>query len=251
VNPVRGSVRNGIATLLLDRPKVNAINLEMIRKMIGFLDRIELDRAVRALVLRGAGRCFSAGVDIEEHLPDKIPDTLRAFHELVRRLARLPFPTISAVHGYALGGGFELVLASDLALAAAGSKLGCPEITLSVFAPVAVVVLKRRVGDKRAHDLLLTGRTIAAEEALQWGLVNGVAADLDRELDALLARIRSLSRPALALCKRVIQATEDQPVSGGIRHSEEIYLREQVRIEDMVEGMEAFLQKRRPRWSHR
>lgn len=247
---IRTHVADGVATVRLNRPPLNVLNLAMIEEINGALRSIEQDESVRALVFRGEGGCFSAGVDIREHLPDEIPDTLKAFHDMVRRIYRLPFPTLSAVHSHALGGGFELVLTTDLAVAAPDSNFGCPEITLAVFAPVAVVVLKRRLGDKRANDLLLTGRTIDATEAERFGLVNRVG-DVDELLSELLGRIRTLSRPAVALCKRVIQAAEDRPFAAGLQLSEDMYLREQVIIQDMVEGMKSFLDKRPPQWRHR
>lgn len=248
---IRTSVSRNVATIRLRRPPRNVINLEMIRQILAALRALSTDRTVRALVFRGDGGCFSAGVDIREHLPREIPATLKAFHEMVRTVYRLPYPTISAVHSHTLGGGFELVLATDLAIAQEGARLGCPEITLAVFAPVAVAVLKRRIGEKRANEMLLTGRIIDAAEAERFGLVNRVAPDLDGPLEELLARIRSLSRPAVALCKRVMQATEDLPFARGVQASEDLYLREQVVLEDMVEGMKAFLEKRAPRWKHR
>jgi cyclohexa-1,5-dienecarbonyl-CoA hydratase len=248
---IRSSVSGGIATIRLQRPPVNVLNLAMIQEIGEALKEIQKDETVHALVFRGEGACFSAGVDIQEHLPYAIPETLRAFHDMVRAIYRLPFPTISAVHSHALGGGFELVLTTDLAIATPDANLGCPEITLAVFAPVAVVVLNRRIGDKRAHEMLLTGRTLSAADAERWGLINRVVPNLDEGLDELLERIRKLSRPALALCKKVIRATDDLSFPAGVQTSEDLYLREQVVIEDMVEGMKSFLDKRKPRWKHR
>jgi cyclohexa-1,5-dienecarbonyl-CoA hydratase len=241
----------GVVTIRLSRPPLNVIHHAMILEVIETLRSVEARAKARVVVFRGAGRCFSAGVDVKEHLPDAIPTTLRAYHEMVGLMRRLPIPTLSAVHGVALGGGFELVLASDLAIARQDATFGTPEITLGVFAPVAVVVLRRRIGDKRANEMLMAGRVLDSREALDAGLVSSVHPELDGPIQAITRKLCSLSRPALALCKRVIQATEDDPVAVGIRRSEEIYLRELASLEDMVEGMNAFLEKRTPRWKHR
>ncbi len=242
--------RRGAATLTLDHPPVNVIDLVMIREAIAALRELENDRSIHALVLQGAGRCFSGGVDIREHLPEFIPETLRTFHDLVAAIHHFPVPTLARVNGPAIGGGLELVLACDLAVAAETATFGVPEITLACFAPVAVVALKRLVGERRANELLLTGRTVTAADALSMGLLNEVVSPkrLEEETKRIVGRILPLSRDALEICKRAIREADGLSFQGGLSRAERTYLKETANHPDAIEGIRAFLQKRRPSW---
>jgi enoyl-CoA hydratase len=248
---IRIERRRGVATLTLDHPPVNVIDLAMIREALAALRVLQQDSSIRALVVQGSGRCFSGGVDIREHLPELIPETLGRFHDLVSELYHFPVPTLARVHGAAIGGGLELVLACDLAVAVETSTFGVPEITLGCFAPVAVVVLRRLVGDRRANEMLLTGRTVTAPDALAMGLVNEVVSPkrIDDETRRILGRILPLSRNALEVCKRAIRDADTLSFQGGLSRTERTYLEETARHPDAIEGIRAYLQKRRPSWS--
>lgn len=248
---IRIERRRGVATLTLDHPPVNVIDLAMIREALTAIRGLHQDRTIRVLVIQGAGRCFSGGVDIREHVPELIPETLGRFHEVVSELYHFPVPTLARVQGPAIGGGLELVLACDLAVAVETATFGVPEITLGCFAPVAVVVLRRLIGDRRANELLLTGRTVTAPDALAMGLVNEVVSPkrLDEETRRILDRIVPLSRSALEVCKRAIRDTDALTFQGALSRTERTYLQETAQHPDTIEGIRAYLQKRRPSWS--
>ncbi|HEX6385807.1 MAG TPA: enoyl-CoA hydratase/isomerase family protein, partial [Anaerolineae bacterium] len=165
---------DGIARLLLDRPPVNVLDMETLRQMEMVLEQLASDTKVRVLILSAAGKMFSAGVDVADHTVDKVDNMIPLFDRVCRDLADFPVPTIAAVHGHALGGGCELVICCDLAVIAEGAKIGQPEIKLAAIAPVAALRLPLLMGYRAAADLLFTGRTLTATEALDVGLVNAV-----------------------------------------------------------------------------
>ena len=242
----------GIARIVLDRPPLNVLDIPASRALAAALDRAGKDRNVRVIVLSGKGRCFSAGVDIADHTKARVKGMLAAFHAAVRALHRLEKPTIAAIHGHCLGGGMELALACDFALAERGAVLGLPEIRLACYPPVAAVLLPRRVGALRANELLLLGDAIPAPKALEMGLLNAVvpAHGLDKAVNALAARLMSRSGSALACAKAAIRAGESPAFGKALNAIERLYLRRLAKTADMEEGVRAFLAKRPPRWRH-
>lgn len=224
--------------LWLDNPPVNVLTRAMCEKLLAELHEAD----AKVLVLRGKGKCFSAGVDVAEHLPGEIERTLPAFHRLVTALYHFASPTVSVIHGYALGGGLELCLATDLVLAADDAILGFPEISLGVFAPVAAANLQRLVGPSRAAELLFTGKRITAATAQAWGLVNAVfpARELDRGVEEVVAAITAHPLSALRACKKALRAGEK--FTRGVKIAERIYL-DEASTDEAVRRMKAFLKK--------
>lgn len=251
--PVRVEREGVIARITLDRPPVNVLDLEGLRALNAVLGDVAADTTLKVVVLSGAGRAFCAGMEVADHTADRVPAVLPVFHEAVRSLSRLPMPVVAAVHGAALGGGCELLLACDVVLARADAKLGQPEIRLGVFPPVAVAALARVTGPIRARDLILSGRSVDAAEALQMGLVSRVfeAADFEAGVEDYVATLASLSGPVLRLTKRVLaEAAEspERPFLGTLRRMESAYLEELMALDDASEGIAAFLEKRPPEW---
>jgi cyclohexa-1,5-dienecarbonyl-CoA hydratase len=178
---------------------------------------------------------------------------IAVFHGAIRRIEAFPVPTLAAINATALGGGLEVALACDLIVAAAGAKLGQPEIKLAVFPPVAAVLLPRRLPPVRANELLFGGCTISAEEALDLGLVNRV---LPRESFAADARAFAAtflehSRAALLSTKKAMRAAAGRGFEEALSAAEAVYLDELMRSADAKEGLEAFVAKRKPVWKHR
>ncbi|HEX6433727.1 MAG TPA: enoyl-CoA hydratase/isomerase family protein [Gemmatimonadales bacterium] len=219
------SLDAGVLTLTLNRPdKRNALNAELLDGLHQSVERADLDADVRVLVLRGAGKDFCAGADLDELLASV--DRSEAENEasalrlgtLFERLRELPKPVIGMVHGRALAGGAGLATACDLIVAAADAQLGYPEIQRG-FAPAMVTALLRRiVGEKVALDLVLTGRVLQAEEAERVGLITRVvpAADLERATLALAADLARASGTALAFTKRLFYELESRSLTDGI-----------------------------------
>lgn len=254
---LRIAVGDGIGTITIDRPeKRNALNSQVRRELIGAVDTLRDDPDVRVGVLTGAGeKAFVAGADIGE-FAERSPLQQRAAMEGRRvfdALAECPKPIIASINGYALGGGCELAMACDLRIAARSARLGQPEVNLAILpGGGGTQRLPRLVGLGRAMRLVLTGELIGAEEAERIGLVDEVVED-----DALVDRTRELaasiarhSPVALKLIKQAIQAAAELPLAGGLDLERELFITA-FSSEDRREGIEAFLEKRKPRFEGR
>lgn len=223
--PVRSALVGGVLTLTLDRPdKRNALNAAMVETLHAALDRADLDAEVRVVVLRGAGKDFCAGADLDELLASA--DLTLAENEAAAlrlgavfgRIRALPKPVVAVVHGRALAGGAGLVTACDLAVAGASALLGYPEIQRGFVPAMVMTLLRRAAGEKLALDLVLTGRLLGAEEARAAGLVSRVVpdADLDREAGALTLALAGASPSALALTKQLFYRLDGCSVDEGV-----------------------------------
>lgn len=243
-----------LATLILDRPPLNILDLATLRRLGELLDELAGDDELQLLVLRSASpRAFSAGVAVEDHVAERIPDMLARFHGALERLRTLPALTVAAVQGHCLGGGLELATACDLVLAAADATFGQPEVRLGCFPPYAAALYPRRIGRGATLDLLITGRQIDGGEAARIGLAQRVApvGQFTASLEAFTAELLAASRPVARLIKRAVRAGEAESHEQAVAACERLYIEELTRIEDMEEGLEAFRQKRRPSWRHR
>lgn len=240
-----------IARVTLVNPPLNVIDLQMTRLLIQVLLEIDSRPDISTILFEGDARAFSAGVDIRAHLPDQIHDMLTNFHAVIRALVASRKITIAAVQGACLGGGAELAAVCDMVYTARDATWGFPEIKLGCYPPVAAVALPALVGQKRAVELILTGRQISGDEAVAIGLANRSART--EELDALvqqtLAELQQLSPAALAHAKKSVYAWDAIHFDKGLARAEKIYLEELVSTEDAREGIMAFLEKRPPRWT--
>lgn len=223
--PLRLDVAGGVLTLTLDRAdKRNALSAALITALHAGLDRADLDPAVRVVALRGAGKDFCAGADLEELLasadlpPADNEAAALALGTLFSRMRRLPKPVVAVVHGRALAGGAGLVTACDLAIAGEGAQLGYPEIQRGFVPAMVMTLLRRAAGEKAALDLALTGRVLTAREALGLGLLSRVVldADLEREVEAPLAALAGSSPSALALTKQLFYQLDGRSFDDGV-----------------------------------
>ncbi|MBI3030152.1 MAG: enoyl-CoA hydratase/isomerase family protein, partial [Candidatus Rokubacteria bacterium] len=169
---LRLGVAEGVARLVLARPPLNILTIDMMEELNGALERVQSLLEVRALVLAAEGKAFSAGVAVEDHLGDRVKPMLEAFHRIFHLLRALPCPTVAAVQGAALGGGSELATFCDFVIASETATFGQPEIKVGVFPPIAAVHYPVRIGLARTLQLLLTGEVIGAKEAERIGLVD-------------------------------------------------------------------------------
>ena len=249
--------RGPVCSITLNKPPMNIIDIEMMDEIQAVLRELEEagnDSGVRVLVLRGAGeKGFSAGVSIQDHTPDRIGAMIHRFHDIIRRLSRTNLVTLAVVHGLCLGGGFELVSICDLVVASDNSQLGQPEIKLGQLPPVAVVLLPYLVGYHKAAELILTGESIGAREALALGLVNRVVpqGDLSGCVESLLAGLMDKSASTLRLGKSILRRVAGEGFEKALDESERFFLQSLVPTEDAQEGVFAFLEKRAPQWRHR
>jgi methylglutaconyl-CoA hydratase len=223
--PLRAALAGGVLTLTLDRPeKRNALSAAMVEALHAALERADLDAEARVVVLRGAGKDFCAGADLDELLASA--DLTLAENEatalrlgaLFGRMRALPKPVLAVVHGRALAGGAGLVTACDIAIAGAGAQLGYPEIQRGFVPAMVMTLLRRAAGEKAALDLVLTGCLLGAEEARATGLVSRVVpdAELDREAGALARALAAASPSALALTKQLFYQLDGRSADDGV-----------------------------------
>lgn len=255
--PVRSELRGPAAWVTVDRPgALNALNAATIEGLHEAVDAAAGDERVRVLVLTGAGdRAFVAGADIQElqartMLGEMLPDGGRR-RGLAAKIERLEKPTIAAINGYALGGGLELAMACTLRVASERARLGLPEIKLGIIpGNGGTQRLARLVGWGRAMEMILTGEPVDAATALAWGLVNRVvpADRLAGEVDALAATLAERPPVALRAAKEAVLASRDLPVAAG-GDLERLLFALCCGTADRAEGVRAFLEKRRPRFT--
>jgi len=243
----------GWARIVLSHPPVNVIDVPLMEELNQELASVESDDSISVVVFSGAGRSFSAGVDVAAHTPDKVEEMLTKFHAVIRAVIASRKITIAAVHGSCLGGGAELAMTCDMVYTADSATWGFPEINLGCYPPVAATALAALIGQKQAADLILTGRTIDGREAAAMGLANRAVAleRLDAAVTACTDQLTKLSSAALAVAKKAIYAWDSVHFDKGLARAEKIYLEELLKTRDTREGIEAFLQKRKPQWTGR
>jgi len=242
---------DGVARISINRPPLNILNVETLHELNLWLERAKSDPSVSVVVITGVGdRAFSAGVDIKDHLPEKVSSTLNVFNKVFYALESLDKPTIAVVNGLALGGGCELATACDMIIASEKAQFGQPEIKVGAIAPVAVALLPKLVGRKKALELILTGDVITAAEAKQIGLVNKVVPSekLKEMTEELVAKLKESSPVVLKLTRMALRQSLDLDFKNGLEKITDIYLNLLMRTEDAVEGLKAFLEKRKPEW---
>jgi cyclohexa-1,5-dienecarbonyl-CoA hydratase len=244
-------VTEDVAKVTLNRPPLNILTLASIRDLAEALDTVAHLTRLKALVLAASGKAFCAGVDVNDHTPERTEPMIREFCALFTRLRTLPMPTIAVVQGAALGGGTELAVACDQVLAATSARFGQPEITLGVFPPVAAALFPHLIGYQQSARLLFSGETITAGEAAQLGLVTSVALDeqLETALERILTQLRAMSAAALRLTKRALLYGADLGVTRALPRIEDLYLQDLMTTADAHEGVQAFIEKRQPLWS--
>ncbi len=249
---IHTAVAGGVARVTLDHPPLNILTRALLAELRGVLDHLATDRELRVLVLAAAGKHFSAGADVAEHMPPVYRDMIPEFVDTVATLTAFPLPTIAAVQGRCLGGGFELVQGADLVVAAEGAVFGQPEIALGVFPPAACALLPRACHGGLAAELLYTGDVVGAAAAHDAGLVRRVVPDdqLASAADELAGRIARHSAAALRLTKRCVRETCPGEREA-LERAGRLYNTELMATEDAVAGLTAFLQKRQPTWRHK
>jgi len=247
---IQTELKEGVATLTLNRAPVNVLNIEMMEEINAFLEGLKKEKSLKLLVIQAVGKAFSAGVDVGEHLGDLVYKMIEVFHKMFRLMDALQVPSIAVVNGSALGGGCELALYCDMVIATEKSKFGQPEIQVGVFPPIAALIFPRMIGRKKAMELILGGDTISAQEALALGLINKVVpeASLSDEAKGFIEKFKRLSGIVLILAKEATLAGLNDDVDKGLRAIEKIYLDRLMKTSDAMEGLKAFLEKRKATW---
>ncbi|KTQ97164.1 enoyl-CoA hydratase [Aureimonas ureilytica] len=241
-----------VALVRLNRPaQLNALNLALAEELVAATEALDRDRTIGAMVLTGSPKAFAAGADIAEMAGKSAEEMVEAdFFAIWDRFAACRIPKIAAVNGYALGGGCEVVMMCDFAIAGEGARFGQPEVKLGVIAGMGGTQrMTRLIGRSLAMDLHLTGRTMRADEALRAGLVARVVPDEEVVPTAMsaAAEIASYSRAAVRLAREAVAKAEELPLAEGIRYERAVFHR-LFGTPDQREGMAAFVEKRPARF---
>ncbi|HEY3355007.1 MAG TPA: enoyl-CoA hydratase/isomerase family protein [Polyangia bacterium] len=235
----------------LEAPKGNVLDAAMMADLARLLDAARARPGLKALCFTGAGDHFSFGASVAEHVKERAPAMLAAFHGLFIRLANLAVPTIAAVRGRCLGGGLELAAFCNRVIAHPAALLGQPEIQLGVVPPVAAVLLPFRLGQGGADDLILSGRTVAAPDAFALGLVDELADDPVAAATAWATReLGPKSASSLRYAVRAARQGLYRALREELPALERLYLDGLMDTHDANEGLAAFLEKRPPRYTN-
>src|SRR5438046_573993 len=252
---VRVEMKKGCAWVTLDRPPLNLIVPDLIVELRAAFDALAHDPSVRVAVMTGAGRAFSAGMQVQV-LRDLTPVTAKSLitslHDAIHAVHDAPVPTLAMVNGPCLGAGFELAMACDLRVAAAGAQLGLPEVKVGIPSVIQAALLPLLVGPGRAAELLLTGEPVTAERARDWGLVNEVvpAERVGAAAEALAARVLACGPEAVCLQKEPIVRWRETDGVSAVRLGIDAFAAAYATAEPR-EGMSAYLEKRPPSWGRR
>jgi enoyl-CoA hydratase len=249
---VRIEPHGGVVRCTLDRPPLNLLEPQFITALRGTFDVLAADPTVRLVVLTGAGRAFTAGMDVRvlrDLDPASATRLITALHDAIDAVHRAPFPVVGAINGHALGGGFELALACDLRVAAAEATFGLPEVRVGVPSVIQAALLPPLVGPGRAAELLLTGAILDAEQALAWGLVNRVVprAGLEAAVAETVSAITACAPGAVRLQKQLIVRWRESGLTDAVRAGIAAFAAAYATGEPR-EGAAAFLEKRPPRF---
>jgi cyclohexa-1,5-dienecarbonyl-CoA hydratase len=242
-----------VVTITLAHPPVNVIDIPMMEELLAALAEIEKRDDVCAILFRGDGKGFSAGVDIAAHTPEQIEEMLAKFHSVIRAIAKSEKVTLAQVHGNCLGGGAELALMCDIVYTDIDATWGFPEIKLACYPPVACAALASAIGQKRAAELIFTGESFTGRDAMLIGLATacGPTDEMREYTQTTLERLSKLSGAALKMAKRAFYGWDAMHLDKGLARAEKIYLEELMKTDDVREGVNAWAEKRPPKWKNR
>lgn len=252
-NNITVESKEGVGILTINRPKaLNALNIDTLNEIVKGVKELEADDSVDVIILTGSGdKAFVAGADIAA-MNDMDKGAAERFahigHDAMRTIEDCEKPVIAMVNGFALGGGTEISLACDFIIASVNAKFGLPEVGLGIFPGFGGTQrLPRYIGEQRAKELIFTGRMIAADEAFNWGIVNKIVPheNLLEETLSIANAIRKNGQVAIRLAKKAINKGIYQPLSEGLTVELNTFI-ECFETEDRKEGMNAFVEKRKP-----
>ncbi len=244
-------VADKVAVVTLDKPPLNILGLEMMDELSSALAALAQDDEASVIVLESTTKdVFSAGADVKEHLPATAETLIRTFERLILAVLEFPKPSVAVVRGKCFGGGMELALSCDFVLASERAIFGQPEVAVGVYPPAAAALYPRLAGIKATYRLLLTGKSISAAEAASMGLVTWAVSeeDVNSRLKDLLGELTSKSQVVLRFAKRAVFEGLSRTLPEALGHASTLYLESLMKTEDSVEGLTAFLEKRKAVW---
>ena len=243
-----------VANIILDDGKGNVLDNIMMLDILSCLRQLRDRNDIKLITFQGAGKHFSFGASVEEHTKEFAETMLLTFHRIFVEILQMQIPTLAKISGQCLGGGMELAIVCSVLFADKSAKFGQPEIKLGVFPPPASILLPEKIGLARAEELLITGRSIDAEEALRYGLVHAVYEDQE-ELNAgvnewIEKYIVPKSASSLRFAQRAARIKLNHLLSNFLPQLERIYITQLMDTTDANEGINAFLEKRTPVWEN-
>lgn len=245
---------NSIAGIILTDGKGNVLDHVMMKELQSVLNDFRNKPELKLITFEGGGNNFSFGASVEEHKKEFAFAMLKGFHQLFYSLRDLSIPTLAIISGRCLGGGLELALMCNFIFADKTAKLGQPEIILGVFPPPASIILPEKIGLAKAEELLLTGKTISSDEAISIGLINHVLEDklsLNAWVDEWICiNIIPKSASSLRFAVRASRAKFNHVLSNFLPQLENMYVNQLMETNDANEGINSFLEKRKPVWKN-
>jgi cyclohexa-1,5-dienecarbonyl-CoA hydratase len=241
-----------VTRLTLRRAPLNFLSLEMLQQIQELLESLGASPPGRILVIDSECAAFSAGLEMAEQTKEGVFLLLDQYHTVVRTLSTFPRPTVAVVRGVALGAGNELAASCDFVLASLQATFGQPEIKVGAIPSLAPLLLPHRIGVQKTLQMILTGNPVDAQEAERIGLIyRAVPEDiLDAALEELVNSFRSSSAAVMELALRSVRGVRTRDLENNLREIQSLYLDELMDLEDTIEGIQAFLEKRPPQWKH-
>ena len=237
--------------VVLNAPKANILDGAMMAELNALLEGLATRPELKLICFTGEGKHFSFGASVPEHVKERAPEMLEAFHGLFLRLIDLAIPTISAVRGQCLGGGMELATFCNWVVAHPEASFGQPETQLAVLPPVASIILPLKIGQSRADDVIVTGRAIPAEEGAAMGFVDWIDDDPMIAVEQwAIQEIQPKSAAALRCAVRAARWQFNQTVRSELKQIEKYYLETLMETHDANEGLLSFIEKRKPQWKN-
>ena len=244
-----------VARIILNDGKGNVLDASMMNDLHNVFDKLKSNNNIKLITFEGAGKHFSFGASVPEHTKAEAGKMLDSFHKLFYELIDLAIPTMAKISGQCLGGGMELALICNFLFADKSTKMGQPEIILGVFPPPASLLLPLKIGWARAEELLITGKTITAEEAKSLGLLNEVFEDkeaMDSALNEWIEKhIVPKSASSLRYSVKAVRVRFNRVIKKSLPKLEQMYLTGLMETEDANEGINAFCEKIIPVWKNR
>jgi len=245
---------DSVARLMLDDGKGNVLDSIMMNELQRILISFSENRNLKLIVIEGAGKHFSFGASVQEHRKEYAANMISSFHKLFYTMSELSIPSLAKISGQCLGGALELALMCNLMFADKSAKLGQPEIVLGVFPPPASLLLQEKIGLAKAEDLLITGKTITAEEAKTIGLLNELYEDKDQMENGVNNWIEKYIDPksssSLRFAVKACRIKLNHMLYNFLPQLEQIYTNELMNTHDANEGINSFLEKRIPVWKN-
>lgn len=245
---------NTVARIILDDGKANILDSIMMNELIDLLTSFKDKKDIKLITFEGAGNNFSYGASVAEHTKENAGKMLESFHKMFITIIDLSIPTLAKISGQCLGGGFELPLVCNFIFADKSAKIGQPEILLGVFAPPASIILPLKIGNAKADELLITGKIISADEGKALGLINEVYDDKESmEIaidDWIKTQISKKSASSLRYATKAARASFNFFMQKNLPYLKELYVNELMETKDANEGINSFLEKRKPLWKN-